>query len=525
MGVNPMRVLVSDHDPRDGTADVRVTSGVDSGRRARGGGDFTTIDLPQSSRREAWARLHAREIGGATFAHVEATVTVADPMSAAVVPLRVPAPGCGNKWSRDAIGAPAFDLNLAKGVRVGHADTGWANHPNIRTPVWDLKHALNAFDGTTQAEDPLLSFDPFDGHGVGTASVLAAAGAPAVADQQLHGICPGATLVPARCANQVLLFSDIELVLALKHFAALQVDVVTISLGGPPTPFLASAVNDLVAADCIVVAAAGQQFPLTPFPAAYRSCIAVAASTENDRPWRYTTATPSVDICAPGHRVCVADFVDKSRQPTTRSGSGTSYATPHVAAAAALWVSHHGREYLRTRYANGPTLQQVFRSIMVWTARVPDPLPPAQPDDATLVDFVVPLTSWRTDRFGAGILDVKAILDHPLPEASAALVRQTPEPVDSFGHAARVIATELGLAGDADAQQLLDNLGIRDEVGGGLRATEVSDVLCSLDARTLSALRFSVSSDALRGKFPKALASVIASRASEPLLDALRTGN
>ena len=49
-----------------------------------------------------------------------------------------------------------------------------------------------------------------------------------------------------------------------------------------------------------------------------------SASTPNDRPWGPTTASPTIDISAPGHLVCVADFAAPGITEITKAGSGTS---------------------------------------------------------------------------------------------------------------------------------------------------------------------------------------------------------
>ncbi|MCI0418115.1 MAG: S8 family serine peptidase [Acidobacteria bacterium] len=66
-------------------------------------------------------------------------------------------------------------------------------------------------------------------------------------------------------------------------------------------------------------------------------------------PYKYSPHGPEVTISAPGHQVWAGDF-GSNGSAIVKPGSGTSYSTPHVAAAAAAWLSYHGRQNLLDRY-------------------------------------------------------------------------------------------------------------------------------------------------------------------------------
>src|SRR5262249_41836296 len=75
-------------------------------------------------------------------------------------------------------------------------------------------------------------------------------------------------------------------------------------------------------------------------------------------------------------------------------GDGTSYATTHVAAAAALWLTKHAND-LRGLQSNW-RLVETFRKCLQQSAKAP--------------------SSWNTRLWGAGILDIVELLNCPLPD-------------------------------------------------------------------------------------------------------------
>jgi hypothetical protein len=148
------------------------------------------------------------------------------------------------------------------------------------------------------------------------------------------------------------------------------------------------------------------------YPAAYPDCIAVAGTTPSDRPWKNSSWGPQVALSAPAHLVWVADF-DQNGQAIVGPGSGTSFSAPHVAAAAALWLATHGRQVLLNRYGGQVPLQEVFRQLVRQTARNPGVFQtPGRPGED--VDASVGY-SWEPGKYGAGILDIQALLSAALP--------------------------------------------------------------------------------------------------------------
>ncbi|MFF2198014.1 S8 family peptidase [Streptomyces sp. NPDC058157] len=122
--------------------------------------------------------------------------------------------------------------------------------------------------------------------------------------------------------------------------------VVNMSLNlASPSPALDAAVQHLVESGVPVVVAAGNfnDDACGHSPAGAHGAIVVAASTTDDRPWRDTETFGSghgscVDLYAPGDKVTSA--VAGGGTATSDSGA-TSWATPHVTGAVALYLSAH----------------------------------------------------------------------------------------------------------------------------------------------------------------------------------------
>jgi hypothetical protein len=295
-------------------------------------------------------------------------------------------------WALDVMRVPrawqfsetAGRPSRGEGVIIAQPDTGVTTHAELadvlRVPSFDV------LDNDSDPTDPMTELGN-PGHGTGTASVVVSGPALVVL-----GSAPRARHMPIRAIASVVRITQVSVAQAIDWAVANGAQVITMSLGGIPSFSLDRALRRAVAADVIVLAAAGNCVRTVVWPARYDDCIAVAGTDSVDAPWIGTCRGASVDIAAPGQNVYRAQVSPGS--PTGNAvgqGQGTSFAVALTAGVAALWLAHHGRDtVLAAAHARGETLQRMFLRLVTATARRP--------------------AGWDASQFGAGVVDAHALL-------------------------------------------------------------------------------------------------------------------
>ena len=249
------------------------------------------------------------------------------------------------------------------------------------------------------AKDPLrqVTFNFMQpGHGTRSGSALSADGAG------FAGIAPGLPLVPCRVTNSSLITDKVNRAIAkaLRHVISEKAaGVVNISLGFPALFIsdMGKAVDLAYEAGIIVVGAAGQETDRMTYPGKHRRTIGVAGIQKTKRgkfrPYETYHRYNRVDIWAPADPIRRANIVEEA--PKDQFGDGTTYATVHVSAAAAMWLRKHGADLSRT-YKEGWQRVEAFRRLLHMSAR---PLP------------------FRSPRGNAAqSLDMNKLLRTPLPD-------------------------------------------------------------------------------------------------------------
>ncbi len=284
------------------------------------------------------------------------------------------------------------------GVVVGHPDTGYVLHAELEASALDLTRDTDVIDGDDDASDPLESgrFPEFlqPGHGSRTASVIVGRETGVIV-----GVAPQALLIPIRTVRSVIQVLDGDVAKAVDYARRIGCQIISMSIGGLGFSGLEEAINRAVREGVIVLAAAGNFVPLhlVCWPARYRNCLAVAAVNSEERPWKPGSHGEQVDVSAPGEAVWVPDL-SNTNNPPVKTSSGTSFAVTHVAGAAACWLSYHGHEQLVAQFGR-ENVQAAFVDALNASSRTVNTLP--------------------FEGFGAGILDVEALLREPLADPTS----------------------------------------------------------------------------------------------------------
>jgi len=226
--------------------------------------------------------------------------------------------GPGNGVSpRAAVRFPADTDELS--LRIGMIDS-----------AVDVKHP--AFSGAhihTQSFAPEGARLP-SYHGTAIASIIAANSA------DYRGIAPNSEVYAAAVFEQDPergeIASTVSLVRARDWLLTSGVDVVNISLAGPPNRLLEAALKRASEQNVLILAAAGNGGPAAApmYPAAYDSVVAVTAVDSRGQVFRLANRGKYLDLAAPGvgmrHARAGGGYA---------SSSGTSFAVPFAATAVA----------------------------------------------------------------------------------------------------------------------------------------------------------------------------------------------
>jgi membrane-anchored mycosin MYCP len=284
-----------------------------------------------------------RGLIAAVLATAALTGGVASPAAAA--------PGCANPsrpgtvvsevpWQQRLFGPDRIWRFSRGGVTVAVIDSGVDDdHPQLRGAVRPGRDLLSpGDDGTVDCVS----------HGTAVASLIAARKVDGVG---FRGLAPDASILPIRITDQAPTnepgsgrsVSEAGLANAIDEAVRLGAKIINLSLVlYQDDAAVRAAVERAVADDVLVVAAVGNGHQPdrtgpdpAPYPASYDGVIGVGAVNQDGKLLAASQVGPYVDLVAPGEAVLAA-----TRVSGHEAVNGTSFATPLVAATAALvWAA------------------------------------------------------------------------------------------------------------------------------------------------------------------------------------------
>lgn len=248
------------------------------------------------------------------------------PSTTAPGPGRATDPLRAQQWALDSIAfESAWPCSKGDRVTVAVIDTGV-------TPIADLDdRLLPGVSFTGQWGDMGADTSDWHGHGTGIASIIAAGDSN---DVGMSGASPDVEVMPIQVTTPGTFAAfRPNLARAIVWAADHGVAVANLSFQVGYDTTIAAALDYAQSVGMVTVFAAGNGGPSNAAAAVgqHPNAIVIAATTPSGAVSSISSAGPVVDVAAPGHQVLMLD-----RAGTATAGSGTSFATAHVTAEAAL---------------------------------------------------------------------------------------------------------------------------------------------------------------------------------------------
>lgn len=315
-------------------------------------------------------------------------------------------------------------LQVSARARIGHIDTGISRHPALGFDAGgQAPENLLLAEGNNFLEPGAEPFSPlrerqstirciaeggrigaclsdYPDHGTKTLSIILSN------SKRLIGVAPGVRVIPVRIADGPIFRNNAQrdnMGRAIRHLLGLTSvpRVISISMGNPGhagawQPFFSlagadsgfdretrRAFDEAYMAGVIVVCAAGQVIDRVIYPARYKTTIAVGGIRQDGvrhYPGDNYDNPALVDIWAQADGINRAiayreagadrfDYAEQESDASTDDVSGTSYAAPQVAAAAALWVETFFHQLPLPGDVDAWKTVEAFRAAVVGSAR------------------------------------------------------------------------------------------------------------------------------------------------------------
>ena len=265
------------------------------------------------------------------------------------------------QWHMGSTAAGSIGLPTAWNTTTGNAsiivaviDTGVDGaHPDLSGKITTGGNAGYNFvsNNTNTADDHM--------HGTFAASIVAA---NTNNGQGGAGVCWSCKIMPIKVLDNTGSGSSFNVSQGIDWAVSHGAKIVNLSLGGGAASSLQTSVNNAWNANVVVIAASGNDNGPVLFPGAYSNAIAVGSNNSAGARSSFSNFGLELDIMAPGEGVLGALCTCGGHPGGYATGSGTSFAAPHVAGVAALLVALGvtDKQQIRDRMLNTATDMGTF---------------------------------------------------------------------------------------------------------------------------------------------------------------------
>lgn len=247
-------------------------------------------------------------------------------------------PKYAEQWHMKRAGAErAWEFACGEGVTVAVVDTGIACYDEAGFMKGSDLQGTSCVDGYNFVGKNAVAADD-QGHGTHVAGTIAQTTNNGVG---VAGLAHCAKLMPVKVLSRQGWGTMADVAEGIRWAADHGAQVINLSLGASQrSKVVENAVKHAYKKGVVVVAAAGNSGKSVGFPAGYAEAIAVSATDKNDNIAWFSSRGPEVAVGAPGVGITQQTICEAGKNKCEVWGvfNGTSMASPHVAAAAALLV-------------------------------------------------------------------------------------------------------------------------------------------------------------------------------------------